>query len=79
MDKNEQIMSVKGLKQSFTAEDYCRPRTQSISTTLQHPKEHIHDRLVSRINLIRLIYLIFSLPSKAPPITEIWLNVTTKE
>jgi hypothetical protein len=79
MDKNEQIMSVKGLAKSFYADEYSRPRTKSITSILQYPNERDQTRLVSIINLIILIYFIFRLPSKAPPITEVWLNVTTQE
>jgi len=72
-------MSVKALAESFYTDDLIRPRTKTSSSLLGNSNENIPAQLVTIITSIRVIPVIFRQPNKAPAITEIWLNVKTKE
>ncbi|CAF0824141.1 unnamed protein product [Adineta ricciae] len=56
---DEQILSVKGLSRSFHADNDCRYRTKTFASSLEYPNESNQTRILS----------------KAPAISEIWLNV----
>jgi hypothetical protein len=71
-------MSVKTLAESFYTDDIHRNRTKTFASALEYSNETAQAQLVLIIDLIRLIDLIYRVSNKAPPITEIWLNVTTQ-
>jgi len=50
MDTNNQIISVKRLAESFYADDICRNRTNTFSSTLEYSNEPVQTRLVLTIN-----------------------------
>jgi hypothetical protein len=71
---------VKSLAESFYTDDINRPRTKTLPSLLEDSNETIPSQLVVTINTwSKLIHFIFRRANQAPPITEIWLNVKTKE